>query len=396
LVNRTIGSTIKPLGFSAINSQLDSKTFELTKLHVNEIAAVESYINRDGESRRAYRQLGDIHLKQGKGLGSKENPRSDVDMFTYLKDSRTWPAIVTSTIGLVADKSHPAEMKSELAKMLTPSSGGPVSMGGQRMAFTPGQALHRIFPNPTTLSSIELADTAYFKGIEQCYGPSVVPFNVNEGNRWDDGLEKRFLAPFDLSKISNQTPKNLGLPEVHWADTTNLTDLDGQLIRYMIGGGECRWNAVTMAANFARITTGKKVQPTMSTIATPIKAEMPAPLNSAEWRKAHILGPLLEITTIPVEDVTKIRSAVSTAGYRIAMKTGTIDDGMGKKAMESEMLMFTVGKYNDATGFVPGKCISGFFSIRSAKRAEGDVMIKGDLIKRVMPILVSYLKRSLK
>ncbi len=137
LVNRTIGSTIKPLSFSALNSQLDSKTFDLTKLHVSETAAVEFYVDKDGRSLRAYRQLGDIHLKRGKGLGSKENPRQDVDMFTYLKDSRTWPAIVTSTIGLVADKSHPAEMKDELSKMLTPSSRGPLSMDGQRLALHP-------------------------------------------------------------------------------------------------------------------------------------------------------------------------------------------------------------------------------------------------------------------
>ncbi len=393
LVNRTIGSTIKPLGFSALNSQLDSKTFDLTKLHVSEAAGVETYVDKDGKTRRAYRNLGDIHLKQGKGLGSRENPRSDVDMFAYLKDSRTWPAIVTSTLGLVADKSHPAEMKQELAKILTPSAGGPVSMGGARMAFLPHLALRRVFPRTTTLSSIELADTAYFKGIEQCFGPSVVPFNINEAKRWDDGLEKRFLAPFDLNKSSKQTFKNLGLPEVHWADTTNLTDLDGQLVRYMIGGGECRWNAVTMAANFARLTTGKKVQPTLSTNATPIKEAMPAPLNTFAWRKAHLLNPLFEITTIPADDVAEIRATVAKAGYRIAMKTGTIDDGMGKKAMESEMLMFTVGKYDEATGFAPGHSISGFFSIRSAKRAEGDVMVKGDLIKRSMPILVGFLKR---
>jgi hypothetical protein len=393
LVNRTIGSTIKPLGFSALNSQLDSKTFDLTKLHVSETAGVESYVDKDGNKMRAYRRLGDIHLKQGKGLGSKENPREDVDMFTYLKDSRTWPAIVTSTIGLVADKSHPADMKSELANMLSPSSGGPLSLGGQSMAFTPGKALHRLFSNSTTLSSIELADTAYFRGIQDCYGPSVVPFNINEANRWDDGLEKRFLAPFDLTAVSNQTFKNLGLPAVHWADTTSLTDLDGQLIRYMIGGGECRWNAVAMAANFARITTGKKIQPTLSIAAKPIKEDMPAPISSFTWRNAHIIGPLTQITTIPSADVTQIRATVAKGGYRIAMKTGTIDDGMGKKAMESEMLMFTVGRYNENFGFVPGQSISGFFSIRSAKRAEGDVMVKGDLIKRVMPILTAYLKR---
>ncbi len=221
-----------------------------------------------------------------------------------------------------------------------------------------------------------------------------MPFNTGVGNRWDDSMEKRFLAPLDMSGLSNTSLKNSGLPEVHWVDTTNLTDLDGQLIRYMIGGGECRWNAVAMAANFARIITGKKVQPTLSTTAPPIREDMPAPINSFVWRKAHLIAPLLEITTIPAEDVAEIRATVAKAGYRIVMKTGTIDDGMGKKAMESEMLMFTVGKYDESTGFVPGHCVSGFFSIRSAKKAEGDVMVKGDLIKRVMPILVGYLKRT--
>ncbi len=393
LVNRTIGSTIKPLGFAALNSQLDSKSFNLTQLHVNEAAAIESYINKDGDSRRAYRILGDIHLKQGKGLGSKENPRSDVDMYAYLRDSRTWPAIVTSTLGLVADKKHPATLQEELSRILQPLASGAASIGSKRMAFTPGKALSRLFSNRTTLSSVELADTAFFKGIEDCYAPNVVPFNTNESNRWDDGLEKNFLAPLDLGVTNGQSLKNLGLPEVHWADTTNLTDLDGQLIRYMIGGGECRWNAVTMATNFARIMTGKKVQPTLSAQTASESSDMPSPIKGLPWRKAHLINPLLEITTIPAEVVAVIRSTVSKGGYRIAMKTGTIDDGMGSEAMESEMLMFTVGQFSDASGFVPGRSISGFFSIRSAKRAEGDVMVKGDLIKRVMPILVSYLKR---
>ncbi len=393
LVNRTIGSTVKPISFAALNTQLDSKAFDLTQLHVSESSAIESYVDKFGENRRAYRKLGDIHLKQGKGLGSKENPRSDVDMFTYLRDSRTWPAVVTSTIGLVSDKAHSAQMKDELSKMMARSSGSDIRMGGQAMSFTPGQALHRLFTNPTTVSSIELADTAYFRGIEQCYGPNVVPFNTNEINRWDDGMERQFLAPFDLSASNKQSLKNLGLPEVHWADTTSLTDLDGQLIRYMIGGGECRWNAVTMATNFARITTGQKVQPTMSTVPNKVKETMPSPIDKFDWRKAHLINPLMQITTIPAEDLAKIRSTVSGGGYRIAMKTGTIDDGMGQNAMESEMLMFTIGRFSESTGFEPGHCVSGFLSIRSSKEAEGDVMVKGDLIKRVMPVLVSYLKR---
>jgi len=160
----------------------------------------------------------------------------------------------------------------------------------------------------------------------------------------------------------------------------------------MIGSGECRWNAVTMATNAARIMTGMKVQPTLSCLAKPAKDSMPAPIsNFSEFRRPRILEPLMNISTIPAEYLAKIHAALP-AGYRIAMKTGTIDDGSAEGAMESEMLMFTVGPYSDATGFVADKCLSGFLSIRSSKKAEGDDMIKGDLAARVIPILVAHLK----
>ena len=53
-----------------------------------------------------------------------------------------------------------------------------------------------------------------------------------------------------------------------------------------------------------------------------------------------------------------------------SIRSGTIDDGMGTRARESEMLMFTIGRYNPGTGFVPGQSISGFLSIRSSKLSE--------------------------
>jgi hypothetical protein len=74
------------------------------------------------------------------------------------------------------------------------------------------------------------------------------------------------------------------------------------------------------------------------------------------------------------------------------MKTGTIDDGMGDRARESEMLMFTIGRYSDAAGFLPGQSISGFLSIRSSKMASGDPIVKGDLMRALMPSLVRYLQ----
>ena len=388
-VNRTIGSTIKPLCFAALNSQLDHDGFDLGTLHVNEIAGVETETDETGKTVRAYRRLGDIELKRGRRLG-RENPRADVDMGMYLRDSRTWPAIVSSTIGLVSDRSRPQEQRSELRAMLVPSATGPLTIDGRRVAFLPGAALRRLFAPDGTISSLELDDTAYFQGIQNCFGPGVAPFNAGGMERWDDGLDKTFYAPLDLSASPHQEYRALGLPDVHRADTTNLTNLDGELIRYMIGGGECRWNGLAMATNIARVTTGLKVTPTFNAQAKQTQTPMPAPVKSFKWRRDRIIDPLSNITTIPREYLQRIRSSLP-AGYRIAMKTGTIDDGGGKNAMESEMLMFTVGAYIPATGFVPGRSVSGFVSIRSSKKAVGDDMVKGDLVVRAIPIIIAHL-----
>jgi hypothetical protein len=390
-VNRTIGSTIKPLTYSALSTQLNHDGFDLGTLHVNEQAAVEEETDSQGVSHRAYRKLGDIELKRGKRLGGKENPRADVDMTAYLRDSRTWPAIVTSTIGLVASRADKDKQKQELQALLTTDASGTLEIGGRRVAFRPRLALQRLFAPDGSLSSLELDDTAYFRGIQSCFGPGVAPFNADGADRWDDGLDKNFYAPLDAS-LARSTLESIGLPDVHRTDTTNLTDLDSQLVRYMIGSGECRWNAVTMATNAARIMTGMKVQPTLSGDAKPAKTPMPSPINNfSRWRRPRILEPLMHITTIPQEYLAKIHSALP-ANYRIAMKTGTIDDGALKNSMESEMLMFTVGEYSETTGFVPGHCVSGFISIRSSKKAEGDDMVKGDLAARVIPIVVAHLK----
>ena|GEM_PF-4207241 len=385
-VNRTIGSTIKPLGFSALCSQLDSKSFKLENLKVDEAAAVEG-------DPPAYRKLGDIDLPHGKMLSGHENPRGEVDMFTYLRDSRTWPAIVTSTIGLVADKSSQDTQAKELRNLLVPSGDGALWIGDQRVALRPREALTRIFDqgSASTLNSVELDQTAYFQGIQDCYGPDAVSFDFNENSRHD--LD--FLSPL---RLNQRTLADLGqfvLPRLHVTDTTALTDFDSQLLRYMIGAGECRWNALTMAVNGARIMTGVRVEPTLDATADSKFAKMPWPISDFKgWREPHLLSPLQQISTMPAADAAAVRAAAAGSGYRIAMKTGTIDDGSKSEAMESEMLMFTVGSYNNETGFVPGKSVSGFLSIRSSKLMEGQEMIKGDLARAVIPILVDYLNRQ--
>lgn len=382
--NETIGSTVKPLSFAAISSQLNS-TFDLSKLGVNEAAARRSTTDRHGNTYDAYRQLGDILLERGRRI--TETPLSGVNMDTYIRRSRTWPAIVTGTIGLVAGNDDLSRQKSEIKTMLG-SPGGFVTVAGSSRDLRPRAALTELLePRSLSVNSNALADTALIRGLASAYGPSVEPFNYN-GERWDDGLEKRFLAPFDLG-AATPSQRYLALPELHRADTTKMSDLDRELVRYMFGAGECRWNAVHMATNAARLATGLKVQPTLSATINAKAPEMPKPLNGAAWRKEHLLEPMQHITTL---SDTSFLDGVHAAGYQMAMKTGTIDDGADKNARESEMLLFTIGRYG-ANGFDPAHSISGFLSIRSSKSADQHDAVKADVVKRVVPLLLEYMKR---
>lgn len=375
-VNRMVGSTIKPLSFSALATQLNRDGFDLSKISISEQAGIGT--SDDGQTR--YCQLGDTHLSRG--LTMEQNPRASVSMFDFLKDSRTWPAIVMTSMGLRHGAGSPMAMLS--------GSGRDVEYAGtwHKLGFHAATA-NDLFTSKLHLSSQALSETALFKGLEECYSPTVQSFTAKRGTLTDDFATG--LLPFDLKNVTSSEVRANALPEPHWADQTLLTDFDGQMVRYMIGSGECRWNALTMSANMARITTGYQVRPTFSTEAVATPAEMPTPLNNQTWREAHLLAPLGEISTL--SGAPGMYEAARAAGFRLVMKTGTIDDGVrGPSSKESEMLMFTVGEYG-AKGFVKGRTISGYISIRASK-SEGGEMVKSELVSRVLPVLIAHLKET--
>jgi hypothetical protein len=306
-------------------------------------------------------------------------------MTDYLRLSRTWPAVVTSTLGLVDDPK-------KIGQMLRPGPGNLVTYNGKPMSFTPGAAMRDDLIGQGVLSSQTIAHSLYMKGLVDCYAPNMVPFNQNPESFHSQDIQQSFMAPMDLNQVSDPLIRMRGLPEVHWGNTTAMTDWDGELVRYMIGAGECRWSAVAMATNAARIMTGRAILPTISGVTPKAASPMPAPLSDTAWREKNLLAPLFNITTLG-SDGDEVRAMAARAGYRIAMKTGTIDDGRKEGARESEMLMFTIGRYDAATGFQPDHSVSGFLSIRSSKLADGEDMVKGELVKKLMPIVIRHLKR---
>lgn len=373
-VNRMVGSTIKPLTLGALSTQLNRKGFDLGNLSVSEAAGVGR--GQDGTMR--YTQLGDLHLRRG--LTMEQNPRASVSMFDFLRDSRTWPAIVVSSLGLRHGEGTPWEMLSAGGRDVTYAG------KGYRLNFAAATRTD-LFTASLRVSSQALSETALFQGLEACYSPYVRSFSAKRGALTDDYVAG--FLPFRVEDVTASEVRSNALPEPHWADQTLLTDFDGQLLRYMIGSGECRWNALTMASNMARISTGRAVRPTLSTEKAKDPASLPAPLSEMDWREAHLMRPLSQITTL--SNGSRLYGMASAAGLRLVMKTGTIDDGVqGASSRESEMLMFTLGEYG-AKGFVKGRTISGYISMRASKAESGE-MVKSELVSRVLPVLIQHLK----
>ena len=373
LVPRTVGSSFKPLSFAALAGELNGGGFDLADLRVSETAAV---------SGGRYVHLGSHDMKPGIGVGSGPRPGL-VDMATYLRDSRTWPAVVTGTLGL-------APNRVALKTWLVPAPGA-LALGGspRRLVFPPPPAADRAGgglvarENRLTLAATALDSRPLFTGLRETYAPFVQFFDEREATYPPEIL--RGFLPFDATALS-EGPRRLAMPGLHQADTTLLTDFDGGLARYMIGAGECKWSAVVMASCAARLSTGRRVMPTLSAAEAEPPAPLPGPIGDARWRRAHIEGPLLASTTLSGQ--AAIRAGLPK-GIALLMKTGTIDDGYGR---ENEMLLFTIGPHGES-GFDPARSLSGFLSIRSA-RPSGGAQVKADLLKAVLPALLEALARA--
>jgi hypothetical protein len=372
LTARSTGSAVKPITFGALATALNNASFDISRLTVN-----ESWSRRGGD----YVQLGAYAMRPGIAGASGDGPTS---MSRYLSASRTWPAVVTATLGLspTTEKTRPA--------WLVPGAGGlTYADAPYRLAFPPpaadDQRTGALFVNdqrPVRSGSLRMASTALddrplFRGMKAAYRPFVQFFDETDLS-YPDELRDAYL-PFSVAD-ANTNAVLFALPAPHRAESTLLTQFDTQFARYAIGGGEFKWNAVIMAAMAARLSTGRVVIPTWRADAATVTTKVAGPIGDDAWRRTHLETPLLNSTTM--SGLAAIRARLRARGYALWLKTGTIDDGAGQ---ESEIVFFTVGRY-DNDGFVPGASLSGYATIRAA-RSGGVSMVKDDFFRAVLPSL---------
>ncbi len=383
----SVGSVVKPWLFAALSEGFRSSGFDVAGLRVLESGGWTG----DGFS-RVGRWIIDPPV-QGDPESQAGVWPEPVSMATFLRASRTYPAVALAFLGLV-------EKSSELSSVLvSPSQQAPAlfMVDGKTKSIDLG----RIYPDGAP-SPLELPQTVLMASFAKAFDPFVRTTYVSTG---DPDFYATYLPEIELNEtILAALPASL-IPQFHDQNATNMTDLSA-IARYAIGGQEQQWSTLVAANNFARLTVGRTIALTFRPDAPPAPISTALTYGDEQWRRRHLLKPLGEITTlvaatgrIDLDDYQTWRgdSEGNTVrpGLRIVMKTGTVDDDAG---WESELLTFTIGQYG-TSGWVPGQTVTGALNIRAARpsRRAGTVspQVRGDVFLKILPIIKDLLgKRS--
>jgi hypothetical protein len=359
--NHVIGSTIKPLTFAAMATKL-APTYKL------EDAVVQAHTE-------VHDNLGGIPLEKPT---APYPPIGSISMPDFLTFSRTWPACVVGTLGLV-------ESTDELKTTLVPDAVNPdITLGGKsyriNLLRSPNRIVSRDDKTGSWVPRTNLSDTLLFQGLSELYGVQIPPNKTTEGEAIRQRMET--FLPTLVWKDEKRMPTYAGevVPRRVLYECDSMHSVKQELLTTLIGGSQSVWNNVTMAEAFARLCTGLKVKARLEQGDEPRFELMPAPVSLGPWREKALLGPLERVHRVG----TARSLTVDFKGYRAVFKTGTLGE-----EIDSESLMFTIGRFQNGA-FVRGKTVTGYFFMRDTN--TGGAMLKFSLANRLLPIVVDYLE----
>jgi len=360
--NHVVGSTIKPLTFSTMAVQLLPK-YRLEDMVVHAHDLVHDH-------------LGGIPLGDET---AEYPPTGDISMSQFLTQSRTWPACLIGSLGLV-------ESIDDLKTTLVPDAGNAdITLGGQPFRIDLLKSPNRpVSQDPRTgrwIPRTNLSDTLLFQGLSDQFGAQIPPNKTTEVEAVSNRM-KTFMP--SLQWTANHPMPTFAtevVPRRVLYECDSMRSVKQELLTSLIGGAQSLWNNVTMAESFARLCTGVKVTARFEKDPqVPVFAPMAKPISDPSWRERALMGPLEQVH----ETGTAKSLEVNFKGYRAVMKTGTL----GEK-IDSESLMFTIGKFENGS-FVRGQTVTGYFFMRDTN--TGGHMLKFSLADKLLPIVVDYLQ----
>ncbi|HEY6351972.1 MAG TPA: hypothetical protein VI636_21465 [Candidatus Angelobacter sp.] len=382
LEDHVIGSTIKPLVFSAVTSAL----------WPTDLAQLEALDKADASSSNGFPghyhgQIAGIPLDSPWNCNSRAN--ATINSHDFLVHSLDFYEEVLGMIGAVADRRAWDSMLSGQSSSKSTS----VQYKGKFYLdigqIRKGPYPHSLFtlddfdsPGKHPLpSSAYRADTLLSQGMRDVFdapefgssAPRDAAETLQAAANFLPGLkapadagDKRLLA----SVYSNVAPDPLQI--------SPFEHIYPDYILCLLGGGpSCRFNSIWMAQSAARIASRERVTATLEQRPQPhIFGDLPTPLGRRErpdWVPEHLVRPLQEVglkggtaaqmASVPIP--SRCSGISDSDCYMVLYKTGTLDEDKVDKE-ESEALLFVVGLWRQGA-FVPGSTLAGFLYMQDSK-----------------------------
>jgi hypothetical protein len=372
LVNHAIGSTIKPLMFSTMASQLWPE--DLAQL------SVHNRPDRPGPG-HVHTRVGGIPVDDW-DCGSAQSPIS-AKQFIY--NSLNFYEATIGTIGLLFDK---ADL---FGRALEKRSGeGDVVYKGQEYSLDLKRAPVALSSAQTgSRPSTDMDKTLLFQGLPQLFDVQVTNRAVPVSNETCRHFIPSLCGSVEALQSNEYADNAMPQPVVFAPNSFQYFDIN--TLRFFIGADQCLWNNVTMAEAAARLVTGRRIAARLERGAGDLAAadELPAPLNDARWRYENLIDPLERTGQV---GTARFIGITAPPNFKILYKTGTIDEG--NKGRESENLLFVVGQWDAALNrFVPGKTLACFLYMKESKRdSRNDDMKKFAFARPIIKRLLEYLQ----
>jgi hypothetical protein len=429
LRNHVIGSTIKPIVLSAVASGFWPSGFDVGQLTVSHKSDCSPELEAHSKHPHWHCGIAGVKLDTPYDCTQPEYD-GDVEEPRYLTHSVNFYEVTLGMLGLATD---PNDWKTILSPTSQSHYGTQVAYGGRRFLLD----LHEPPPRrnvftfddqdqgqPPVLKAAELKQTLLFRQLAALFAVEV---GLDPGDRgsFATALRERANAFYpDLAGKITLTDERLGhvIPDLIDLRPGAFQRTRGDLVSLLIGGAaHGRWNNVRLTEAAARIATGRRVSahlgvaaepsnamatppmasttpsmdatPAAAPVPTASAADMPPPLSRREWRTKYILDPMADAgVTGTASQLKDLLANARARGYRIALKTGTLEEspGGGGTHFESELLMMVIGKWQGGD-FVPGRTLAALLYLDDSKYRDSQDWRRTEVAQPILKLLLDEL-----
>ena len=412
LRRHVIGSTVKPIIYSALATQLDDvldlENMAVYSRRTEDEAIIKAYMDaREDDERPVSLHTHIAGLPLETSWDSNYRTNDVIDVPNFLVNSRNYFVGLTGVMGtlIMGNRGDSLDWMPGKGNKVLNLVDCNYNEADIRYRLSSGRyECYRVdMLNANTLVYFQennyykaysrLPESLLFTGIQSLFGvKSYLGGSIQENDNLKRTTTNKKASIYLSSLYENVGPDTPLLSNEFMEETTpepvilnpNRKDgryLRGDIISMLLGGGMNRWNNIDLAVASARIATGLEIEPRLEDKGEIITVDtLEGPLGEEFWRNNHLLKHLENVGRQGTGRAIIQRLASDPEvgqeklnKYVILLKTGTLQERTTHGA-QSEMLMFTIGKWEggslrnvNARGRFSTDAISGFLYLQNSR-----------------------------